>query len=223
MEFFSGFSFLKDYGYFFVNGLWITLYLAAISIVFGTILGVILASMRSSKIKIVNLIAKGFIGFIRGTPLLAQIYIVYVGFPAIFHLNIPDFATGALALTFYSSAYISEIIRSGVESIPYGQTDAARSLGMSQWKTMRDIILPQAVKNILPAMVNQFIGNIKDSSLISVLGIADMMYEAQVIRGATALGLQPILFVSLMYLALTVLLSRLLLLLERRMKLSDQR
>lgn len=190
---------------------------------FGTLLGVILSFMRRSKIKIINLLAQAFIGFIRGTPLLAQIYIVYVGFPTLFHFNIPDLLTGALALTLYSSAYISEIIRSGVDSIPFGQTEAARSLGMSSWKTMRDIVLPQAVKNILPALVNQFIGNIKDSSLVSVLGVADMMYEAQVVRGSTAMGLQPILVVSLMYLVVTVVLSRILLILERRMKLSDQR
>ncbi|WP_081589671.1 amino acid ABC transporter permease [Liquorilactobacillus vini] len=206
-----------------MNGLWITLYLAAISIFFGTLLGVILSFMRRSKIKVINLLAQAFIGFIRGTPLLAQIYIVYVGFPTLFHFNIPDFLTGALALTLYSSAYISEIIRSGVDSVPFGQAEAARSLGMSSWKTMRDIILPQAVKNILPALVNQFIGNIKDSSLVSVLGVADMMYEAQVVRGSTAMGLQPILVVSLMYLVVTVVLSRILLILERRMKLSDQR
>lgn len=223
MKFIESFSFMNKYGYFFINGLWITLYLAAISIFFGTLLGVILSFMRRSKIKIINLLAQAFIGFIRGTPLLAQIYIVYVGFPTLFHFNIPDLLTGALALTLYSSAYISEIIRSGVDSIPFGQTEAARSLGMSSWKTMRDIVLPQAVKNILPALVNQFIGNIKDSSLVSVLGVADMMYEAQVVRGSTAMGLQPILVVSLMYLVVTVVLSRILLILERRMKLSDQR
>ncbi len=222
MKFIESFSLWKIW-IFFINGLWITLYLAAISIFFGTLLGVILSFMRRSKIKVINLLAQAFIGFIRGTPLLAQIYIVYVGFPTLFHFNIPDFLTGALALTLYSSAYISEIIRSGVDSVPFGQAEAARSLGMSSWKTMRDIILPQAVKNILPALVNQFIGNIKDSSLVSVLGVADMMYEAQVVRGSTAMGLQPILVVSLMYLVVTVVLSRILLILERRMKLSDQR
>lgn len=197
--------------------------LAIISVIAGTILGVLLTLMRRSKIKVVRWISIAYVEFIRGTPLLAQVYLVYVGLPMLIQLNIPDFATGAIALTIHASAYISETMRSGIEAVPYGQAEAARSLGMNSRRTMLDIILPQAFKNILPALGNQFIGNIKDSSLVSVIGIAELMYETTTVRGTTALGLEPIIVCSLIYLVLTLTLTRLLTFVERRLKSSDHR
>jgi polar amino acid transport system permease protein len=179
--------------------------------------------MRRSQIKVIKWISIGYIEFIRGTPLLAQIFLVYVGLPMILQVNVPDFLTGAIALTIHASAYISETMRSGIEAIPYGQTEAARSLGMSKRRTMIDIILPQAFKNILPALGNQFIGNIKDSSLVSVIGISELMYQTTTVRGTTALGLEPIIVASFIYLVMTLALTRLLSHLERRLKSSDYR
>lgn len=220
---FSGFSFLKNYWQFFVTGVEVTIELAIVSIILGTVLGIMLAMAKRSKVWILRLLSKAFIGFIRDTPLLAQIYIVYIALPAVTGLSVPDFVTGAVALTLYSSAYIAEIIRSGIQSLPAGQSEAAASLGMTSRQAMRDIILPQAFKNILPALGNQFIGNVKDSSLVSVLGITDLMYQAQTVRGSTALGLQPILVASGLYLIMTWLLNRVLSYGERRMSVSDNR
>lgn len=222
-NFFSGFSFLKNYWQFFVTGVEVTIELAIVSIILGTVLGIMLAMAKRSRVWILRLLSKAFIGFIRDTPLLAQIYIVYIALPAVTGLSVPDFVTGALALTLYSSAYIAEIIRSGIQSLPAGQSEAAASLGMTSRQAMRDIILPQAFKNILPALGNQFIGNVKDSSLVSVLGITDLMYQAQTVRGSTALGLQPILVASGLYLIMTWLLNRVLSYGERRMSVSDNR
>lgn len=222
-NFFSGFSFFKNYWQFFVTGVEVTIELAIVSIILGTVLGIMLAMAKRSKVWILSLLSKAFIGFIRDTPLLAQIYIVYIALPAVTGLSVPDFVTGAVALTLYSSAYIAEIIRSGIQSLPAGQSEAATSLGMTSRQAMRDIILPQAFKNIFPALGNQFIGNVKDSSLVSVLGITDLMYQAQTVRGSTALGLQPILVASGLYLIMTWLLNRVLSYGERRMSVSDNR
>lgn len=218
----GNYSFLTNYWQLFIKGVVVTVELAIISIILGLILGIILAVMKRSSIFIVSLLAKAYIGFIRDTPLLIQIYIVYIGLPIITGLQIPDFATGVVCLTLYSAAYIAEIIRSGIESLPIGQSEAALSLGMSKWQAMKDIILPQAIKNILPALGNQFIGNVKDSSLVSVLGIADLMFQAQTVRGSTALRLEPMIVASLLYLVLTWSLNRLLANVEKRLKVSDR-
>jgi ABC-type amino acid transport system permease subunit len=132
-------------------------------------------------------------------------------------------AVGAIALSLNAAAYISETIRSGIEAVSKGQMEAARSLGMNQRLAMFDIIMPQAFKNILPALGNQFIGSIKDSSIVSVIGVAELMYKTTIVRGNTALGLEPILVASLGYLVLTFTLSRLLGIVERRLKTSDNR
>ncbi|WP_137598050.1 amino acid ABC transporter permease [Paucilactobacillus kaifaensis] len=219
---FENYSFLARYWSLFVKGVETTIELAVISIVFGLILGIILALMKRAKNWVIAILAKMYIGFIRDTPLLVQIYIVYIGLPIVTGMDIPDFMTGVVALTFYSAAYIAEIIRSGIESLPTGQSEAALSLGMSKRKVMTDIILPQAFKNILPALGNQFIGNVKDSSLVSVLGIADLMFAAQTVRGSTALGLQPMIVAALLYLVITWLLNIILSHIERRLKSSDR-
>lgn len=218
----ESYSFIGKYWGLFLKGVGITIELAIISIVLGLFFGIILALMKRSKIKVVALIAKMYIGFIRDTPLLVQIYIVYIGLPMMLGVDIPDFMTGVVALTLYSAAYIAEIIRSGIDSLPTGQSEAAISLGMSKRRVMSDIILPQAFKNILPALGNQFIGNVKDSSLVSVLGISDLMFSAQTVRGSTALGLQPMIIASLLYLVMTWLLNVVLSRIERRMKASDR-
>lgn len=218
----QSYSFLGRYWSMFLKGVQVTIELAIISIVFGLILGIVLALMKRSRIKIISIIAKMYIGFIRDTPLLVQIYIVYIGLPMLTGIQIPDFMTGVVSLTLYSAAYIAEIIRSGIESLPEGQSEAAISLGMSKRRVMTDIVLPQAFKNILPALGNQFIGNVKDSSLVSVLGISDLMFAAQTVRGSTALGLQPMIVASLLYLVMTWLLNTILGYVERRLKSSDR-
>ena len=165
---FDNYNFLDKYWSLFFQGVEVTIVLAVISILLGLVLGILVALLKMSKIKPVSLLASMYVGFIRDTPLLVQIYLVYIGLPKIVGVSIPDFVTGLVALTLYSTAYIAEIIRSGIQSLPVGQVEAATSLGMPQVRVMTDIVLPQAFKNILPALGNQFIGNIKDSSLVSV-------------------------------------------------------
>lgn len=219
---FDNYNFLDKYWSLFLQGVEVTIVLAVISILLGLVLGILVALLKMSKIKPVSLLASMYVGFIRDTPLLVQIYLVYIGLPKIVGVSIPDFVTGLVALTLYSTAYIAEIIRSGIQSLPVGQVEAATSLGMPQVRVMTDIVLPQAFKNILPALGNQFIGNIKDSSLVSVLGITDLMFAAQTVRGSTALGLEPMIVASVLYLVMTWSLNRLLNLFERRMRASDR-
>ena len=218
------FSFLGQYYQFFLTGTYITIILAVCAVVIGSILGVLLTLLRRSRFVVVKVLGDIYVEFIRGTPLLAQIFIFYVGLPILLNgMEIPDLAVGIIALSINASAYISETIRSGIDAVPRGQMEAARSLGMNQQLTMFDIILPQAFKNILPALGNQFIGSIKDSSIVSVIGIAELMYKATIVRGNTALGLEPILVASFIYLVLTFGLSRILASVERRLKASDRR
>lgn len=218
------FSFLEKYWRFFLEGAEITIILSVFAVIIGTILGILIVLIRRSKIKPVKWIGTAYVEFIRGTPLLAQIYLVYIGVPTLFPgFDFPDMVVGIIALSMNAGAYISETIRSGIEAVNIGQTEAARSLGMSAGMTMKDIILPQAFKNILPALGNQFIGSIKDSSMISIIGVADLMYKTQIVRGNTALGLEPIIICSLIYLMMTFVLSRLLGIVERRLKTSDRK
>lgn len=217
------FSFINQYYSFFLTGTKVTIILAVIAVIFGTILGVGLTLLRRSRFVPIKVIGDAYVEFIRGTPLLAQIYIIYIGVPIVLSgFDIPDLAVGAIALSLNSAAYISETIRSGIDAVNKGQMEAARSLGMNQRRAMFDIILPQAFKNILPALGNQFIGSIKDSSIVSVIGVSELMYKTTIIRGNTALGLEPILVASLIYLIITLLLSRILGALERRLKASDR-
>lgn len=217
------FSFINQYYSFFLIGTKVTIILAVIAVIFGTVLGVGLTLLRRSRFVPIKIIGDAYVEFIRGTPLLAQIYIIYIGVPIVLSgFDIPDLAVGAIALSLNSAAYISETIRSGIDAVNKGQMEAARSLGMNQRMAMFDIILPQAFKNILPALGNQFIGSIKDSSIVSVIGVSELMYKTTIIRGNTALGLEPILVASLIYLIITLVLSRILGALERRLKASDR-
>lgn len=218
------FSFLEDYWRFFLEGTEITIILSIFAVTVGTVLGILIVLIRRCRIKPLKWIGTAYVEFIRGTPLLAQIYLVYIGVPTLLPgFDFPDLVVGIIALSMNAGAYISETIRSGIEAVNIGQTEAARSLGMSSKMTMKDIILPQAFKNILPALGNQFIGSIKDSSIISTIGVADLMYKTQIVRGNTALGLEPIIVCSFIYLIMTFVLSRVLGVVERRLKTGDRK
>ena len=217
------FTFLEKYSGYYIRGAEITIILALCAVLFGTVLGLLLTLVRRSKIKPISILATAYVEFVRGTPLLVQINIIYIGLPNLTGLDISDMAVGAVALSLNSAAYISEIIRAGIVAVDKGQMEAARSLGMTQGQAMIDGIIPQAFKNILPALGNEFIAVIKESSMVSVIGVAELMYNAGIVRGNTALGLEPVIVAAVIYFVITFTLTRGLGFVERRLKASDIR
>lgn len=225
------FSFLSKYYSFFISGAKYTIILAFFTVVIGTILGLLLSLMKLSKNKILKYIAVSYIEFIRGTPVLVQLYIIYYGLPTIgikfpevpiLGSNFPDFFAGILALSINSGAYVAEIIRAGIQAVDKGQMEAARSLGMSESMAMKNVIIPQAFKNILPALGNEFITIIKESSIVSIIGIHELMYNADTVRGNIFRPFEPLIVAAVMYFILTFTLSKLLGVAERRMRVSDR-
>ncbi len=202
-----------------VNGLWTTLWLSAISGVIGLAVGLIAGLARVSKNYALNGLAVVYIEFIRGTPLLVQIFIAYFFIGTVFELSRNVCGIGALAL--FAGAYVAEIFRAGIQSIPKGQMEAARSLGMPVWMAMIEVILPQAFKRILPPLSGQFISLIKDSSLVSIIAITDLTKSGREIITSTFATFEVWLVVAAMYLILTSALSQLVFYMERRLAVSD--
>lgn len=148
---------------------------------------------------------------------------LFYGLPQLIGVNIPEYFAAILALGINSGAYVAEIVRAGIQAVDYGQTEGAYSLGMKPGLTMRYIILPQAVKNILPALGNEFIALLKSSSIVSVIGMTDLMRKSDIIRSITYRSFEPLLTVALMYFIMTFTLSKLLNVYERRLKKNDSR
>lgn len=215
------FSFLQKYYGFFIDGTSITLFLSFFGVALGVMLGVLLALMKLSKNILLKSFSTAYIEVVRGTPLLVQLYIIYYGLPRLVGLDFGDITLGIVAISLNSAAYVAEIIRAGILSIDKGQMEAARSLGMPHNMAMTKIIIPQAFKNILPALGNEFIVLIKESSIVSVVGIHDLMYNADTVRGNTYLPFEPLIIAALIYFVITFILSKLLSLLERRMRAGD--
>lgn len=218
---FSKQSFFKEYGSYYVKGAWFTVALAFIGVIIGTALGTLLALMRRGKMKLLKWLSVIYIEYTRGTPLLVQVFIVFFGTQVI-GLHVSAFVSSALAMGLNSGAYVAEIIRGGLNSVDVGQNEAARSLGLNSGLSMRYVILPQAFKNILPALGNEFIAVIKESSIVSVVGVGELMFQTGVIQGASFKPFLPLIFASLIYFVLTFGLSRLLNLIEKRYNLSSQ-
>ncbi|SHI18239.1 amino acid ABC transporter permease [Sporanaerobacter acetigenes] len=214
------FSFLKDYYGFFLEGTKITLFLSLFTIIFGIIFGMIFALMRISHNVVLKSIASIYIEFIRGTPVLVQLCIVYYGLP-ILGINFPEIMAGIIALSINSSAYVAEIIRAGIQAVDKGQMEAAKSLGLTYSMAMKNIILPQAIKNILPALGNEFITIIKESSIVSIIGIHELMYNTDTVRGNTFKPFEPLIISATIYFILTFSLSKILSVFERRLRTSD--
>lgn len=200
-------------------GLWTTLWLSAISSVFALFLGLITGIARVSKNVTLRGLAMIYVECIRGTPLLVQIFIAYFFLGTVFNLSRNVCGVGALAL--FAGAYVAEIVRAGVQGIPKGQMEASRSLGMNAFQTMKDIILPQAFKKILPPLSGQFISLIKDSSLVSVIAITDLTKSGREIITSTFATFEVWIVVAAMYLLVTSVLSQLVFYMERRLAVSD--
>mgnify|MGYP003397659029 FL=1 len=210
---------VKYWDVFLIKGLSITISLSIIAVFFGAILGALLALGKMSRFKLLRGIITAFIEVIRGTPILLQLYLFYFILPmALPALNIETYPSIAIALVVNSSAYVSEVIRSGIQAVDKGQTEAARSLGLNKTQTMLKVVLPQAVKNILPALGNEFIMIIKETSLASTFFVGDLMTSYLTVRGATFLAIESLFIVGVIYFVLTFALSKLVGVYENKLK-----
>ena len=216
----------------FMAGAKITIIISFLSCFFGLFLGVILAFMKISGVKILQAVAAVYVEVIRGTPVLVQISLVFFGLPFL-GIQFPNFeiwgvdferlSAGVLALILNSGAYQCEIVRSGIQSIHKGQLEAAMSLGFSKWESMVRIIIPQAIRNILPVIGNEFVTLIKESSQVSVIGMADLMYTAATIQGIRLQTFPPLVIVAVYYFVMTFFVSSCLRVLEIRLKVRSVR
>jgi len=201
-----------------LHGALTTIEITATSLVLGCILGLLVGLGRLDRSKRVRYaVCSTYVIFIRGTPLLVQLFLLFFGLPQ-FDILLPAFLCGVLGLGIYSGAYVSEIVRGAIQSIDKGQMEAARSLGMSQSKAMLTIILPQAVVRMIPPLGNEFIALIKNSALVSLLTIADLMHEGQKIISVSYRSLEVYIAVALVYLVLTSLTSMALQQIEKRLR-----
>ena len=204
---------------FLFQGLKNTLLLTCISVSLGTVLGTIVAMGKMSKFAPLRWLVSVYIEVLRGTPILLQLYLFYFVLPQVLpFLKLSQFVWVSIALCVNSSAYVSEVIRSGIQAVDKGQTEAARSLGLSESQTMMKIILPQAVRNILPALGNEFIMMLKETSLASTFFLYDLMTVCNVVKGAEYLTIEPMTIVAIIYLCMTYPLSKVVEHFEKRMK-----
>ncbi len=201
-----------------------TIFLSLIALFFGTIIGALLAFGRMSRIKPISWVVGAVVEVVRGTPMLLQLYIGVFGIPMIVPKEVrPDFLNNyfimvAIVLVINSAAYVSEIIRSGIQAVDKGQTEAARSLGLSNFTTMIQIVLPQAVKNILPALGNEFITVIKETSLASTFAVGELMTKYDEIKSVNYNAFPAYIVIGIIYFVLTYSLSKIMTLVERKMK-----
>ncbi|HEK6971154.1 TPA: ABC transporter permease subunit [Staphylococcus aureus] len=214
-------GFISKYGSFFLKGIKITILISLIGVALGSILGAFVALMKLSKIKIISWIASIYIEILRGTPMLVQVFIVFFGITAALGLDISALVCGTIALVINSSAYIAEIIRAGINAVDKGQMEAARSLGLNYRQTMKSVIMPQAIKNILPALGNGFVTLIKESSIVSTIGVGEIMFNAQVVQGISFDPFTPLLVAAALYFVLTFVLTRIMNMIEGRLNASD--
>ncbi|ENJ44792.1 His/Glu/Gln/Arg/opine family amino ABC transporter, permease, 3-TM region [Staphylococcus aureus M0279] len=214
-------GFISKYGSFFLKGIKITILISLIGVALGSILGAFVALMKLSKIKIISWIASIYIEILRGTPMLVQVFIVFFGITAALGLDISALVCGTIALVINSSAYIAEIIRAGINAVDKGQMEAARSLGLNYRQTMKSVIMPQAIKNILPALGNEFVTLIKESSIVSTIGVGEIMFNAQVVQGISFDPFTPLLVAAALYFVLTFVLTRIMNMIEGRLNASD--
>ncbi|HCY06039.1 MAG: amino acid ABC transporter permease [Erysipelotrichaceae bacterium] len=206
----------------FLRGLWSTLKLAFISVLLGTLLGALISMLTLSKNKIINAIGNIYITIFRGTPILVQLYIFYYFMPMVIPIlnSLPKVVTIVMALVINSSSYVSEIIRGGILAVDKGQTEAARSLGMTSKNCMMKIVLPQAIKSIIPSLGNEYIMMIKETSLASTLAYNELMFVKTILSNKFLIW-QPLFIISGIYLMVTLVLTYGVSLLEKRLSVSD--
>jgi aspartate/glutamate/glutamine transport system permease protein len=200
----------------FFEGFLNTVQISVIALIGSFVLGALIAVMRISPVKVLNWIGTAFVEFIRNIPLLLVVYFFYLGLPSI-GMTMDGFQAGTLGLTVYTASFIAECIRAGIQSIPKGQSEAARATGMTYAQTMLHVVLPQAIKVAIPSIGNQFLNLVKNSSILAVVSGLDLMYYADLINSDTFLPLTVYTLVAAFYLVLTVPLSFGIHYLERRL------
>jgi polar amino acid transport system permease protein len=205
-----------------IRGAGVTLEITALAVGLGLVFGLIAALAQLSKFAPLKWLAKIYVDFIRGTPLLVQIFIIYFALPALLGQRIDPFVAAVAACSINSGAYIAEIFRAGIQSIEIGQLRAGLSLGMNWNQTMRYIILPQAFKRIIPPLGNEFIAMLKDSSLVSVIGFEELTRRGQLIIAKTYGSLEIWISVAIVYLVMTLTISRFVAYLEKRFAADDR-
>ena len=184
---------------FILRGAGITLFLCLNTMVFGSILGLIIGTMRTSRFSILNYISGAYIYVIRGTPLLMQLFLVYYGLPVFFRIIVSAYTTALVGLTVYAAAYLAEIVKAGLQSVDKGQKDAAKALGMTSLQEFRSIVLPQALKVIVPPAFGFFIALIKDSSLVAIIGFIELTRSSRMVIARTYKPFTIYLGVALIY------------------------
>ncbi len=190
-----------------LEGLKLTVITSLVSILIGMVIGLLVCLMKMSKNVVLKAIAGVYIWIIRGTPMLVQAFIVFFGVPQVVRMFVSDFkftalTAGIITLSLNAGAYLAEIYRGGIMAVPKGQTEAARSLGLSQGQAMRKVVLPQAIKFSIPSLVNQFIITIKDTSILSAIGMAELVNKAKTYVGSTYTFFETYLVVAAMYLVI---------------------
>ncbi|SFC19029.1 amino acid ABC transporter membrane protein, PAAT family [Bacillus sp. OV322] len=199
-----------------MKGLQTTLYIFVIAVILGFIIGLIVALMRLAPLKLLNGIALVFINAIRGTPFIVQLFFIYQGLNTLSFIHLDRTTAGIVTVAINAGAYFAEIIRAGIQSIDKGQTEAARSLGLTSRQAMTSIVLPQAFRRMLPTITNQAIISLKDTSLLSIIGIADLTQRGQIQQAATFEAFKIWLAVGIIYFIIIYLLTLLANFLERR-------
>ncbi len=208
----GGFAKILEYASYFERGIFYTLLLSLFAVAMGFVLAMLLAFMRLSKWRPLRWLAAAYIEVVRGTPMLVQLYIIYYGLfsmitiPSVIifgYIDTSRFIPGVVAVAMNSGGYLADVIRGGIQGVDIGQTEAARSLGMTQKQNMRFIVLPQAIKNILPAIANEFVTIIKESSICSVLGMQELIFSAKLVQTSTYRIMEPLLLAAALYFCMT--------------------
>ena len=217
MIFGLNFSFLNKYWFYYADGLTVTLELAFWTLILATLVGVAMGMIRVQNYKIISSIIDGWINFIRGVPVMVQIFIVYYGIAT----SLPQFWAAVVSLTVNSSVYIAEHTRAGMQAVNKGQMEAARCIGMSKMQANWYIIIPQAIKNVLPSLCNEFILLIKETSIVSVIALHELTYTSNSVRANTFLAFEPLIVTAVIYFIITYILKKLIGILERRLHAHD--
>jgi polar amino acid transport system permease protein len=204
---------------FIIKGTFVTLEYSVVAVFLGMIIGTILAIFKVADNRILRIFAASYTSVFRGTPLLVQLSIIYFGLPGLLGIKLSVFASGVIAFSLNSGAYVSEVIRAGINAVDKGQAEAAKALGIPPILRMKDIILPQAIRNILPALVNELINLIKESALVSIIGGMDLMRRAQVVSAETYTYFAPMLTAAAVYYILVMIITSFAKLLEKRLAL----